>query len=166
MAYGIHSITKYVSWKWIAPAAVIFLTSCQTAEEAFVQDRLQEICDDTYWQCGLPTGCVLDRNHYADGAFPGVRRVVVETEENDMDVQVRIFIGDALGGGTEMLVQLYEADCTLDRNLGKAQLVDVDLIDEAGDDRVLTFNLHVMQEGEHVLEVYSDMTAEILLIAE
>ena len=142
------------------------LVSCQTAEEEFVQDRLQEMCDEAYWQCGLPTGCILDSKHYADGAFPGVRRVVIETEENDMDVQVRIFIGDALGGGTEMLVQLYEADCSLDRELGKEQMIDVDLIKEAGDDRVLTFNLHVMQEGEHVLEIYSDMTAEFLLIAE
>jgi hypothetical protein len=147
-------------------AVMLSAVSCLTAEEEFVQDKLYSICDEAYWHCGLATGCILDSDHYADGQFPGVRRVVVETKENDVDVQVRIFIGDALSGGTEMLVQLYEADCSLDRNFGKAQLIDVDLIDEAGDDRVLTFNLHVMQEGEHLLEVYSDMTASFLMIAE
>lgn len=147
-------------------AVMLSAVSCLTAEEEFVQDKLYSICDEAYWHCSLATGCILDSSHYVDGQFPGVRRVVVETKENDVDVQVRIFIGDALSGGTEMLVQLYEADCSLDRNIGKAQLIDVDLIDEAGDDRVLTFNLHVMQEGEHLLEVYSDMTARFLMIAE
>ena len=145
---------------------MLSMASCLTAEEEFVQDRLYSICDEAYWHCSLPTGCILDSDHYVDGQFPGVRRVVVETDRNDVDVQVRIFIGDALSGGTEMLVQLYEADCSLDRNLGKKQLIDVDLIEKAGDDRVLTFNLHVMQEGEHLLEVYSDMTAKFLMIAE
>ncbi|MBN2718849.1 MAG: hypothetical protein JXX14_23590 [Deltaproteobacteria bacterium] len=166
MVNAANCLKGVLSWKLIALVLLPVLVSCQTAEEAFVQDRLHAVCDEAYWQCGLPTGCILDSNHYADGAFPGIRRVVVTTEENDMDVQVRVFIGDALGGGTEMLVQLYETDCTLDRELGKERLVDVDLIEEAGDDRVLIFNLHVMQAGEHVLELYSDMTAEILLIAD
>lgn len=50
--------------------------------------------------------------------------------------------------------------------MGHGYLVDVDVLDEAGDDRVLIFDLHVMQEGEHVLEVYSDMTSEFILIAQ
>lgn len=144
----------------------IFLSACQTAEEEFVSGKLLSLCDDAYWLCDVPAGCNLDSNHYVEGAFPGVRRVVVETDETDMDVQVRLYFTNAITGGTELLVQLYESDCILDRQMGQGYMVDVDILDEAGDDRVLIFDLHVMQEGEHVLEIYSDMTSEFLLIAE
>ncbi|MBN2529310.1 MAG: hypothetical protein JXR76_23180 [Deltaproteobacteria bacterium] len=166
MGYTDYTYMRKAKQLWIMLIMALFATSCLTAEEEFINDRLLSMCDEAYYHCGLPTGCVLDSKHYVEGGFPGVRRVVVETEENNMDVQVRVFIAEAMGGGTEMLVQLYETDCTVNRDTGKKQLIDVDLIEEAGDDRVLIFNLHAMQEGEHVVEIYSDMTARFLLIAE
>ena len=48
--------------------------ACQTAEEAFVGERLQNLCDETYVVCGKPAGCVMNRKDYVEGHFPGANR--------------------------------------------------------------------------------------------
>ncbi len=146
--------------------AFAVLVSCQTAQEEFIGDRLLEICNDSYMLCNFPTGCVLNGNHYVKGSFPGVRRVVVESDERDAEFSVRLFLKNMKGSGTEMLVQLYEPDCTVNTVEGRLHLEDVDIFDEAGDDHTLMFELGVEGEGEHVLEIYSDASTEYLLIAE
>ena len=69
--------------------------------------------------------------------------------------------------GTELLVQLFEPDCTLDTLNARVHLTDVDVIQEAGQDRTLIFeDLVASQAGEHVLELYSDASTSYLLIVE
>ena len=65
--------------------------------------------------------------------------------------------------GSELLVQLYEADCTLNTRVNRAILTDVDVFEEAGDDRKLVFDFTAEQEGEHLIEIYSDTSADYLL---
>ncbi len=142
------------------------LVSCRTAEEEFIGDRLLKICNDSYILCNFPTGCVLNGDHYVKGSFPGVRRVVVESDDRDAEFSVRLFLKNMKGSGTEMLVQLYEPDCTVNTENGRVHLEDVDIFDKAGDDRTLMFELGVEGEGEHVLEIYSDASTAYLLIAE
>ena len=142
------------------------LVSCQTAQEEFIGDRLLEICNDSYMLCNFPTGCVLNSDHYVKGSFPGVRRVVVESDERNAEFSVRLFLKNMKGSGTEMLVQLYEPNCTVNTENGRVHLEDVDIFDEAGDDHTLVFTTGVEGEGEHVLEIYSDASTEYLLIAE
>jgi len=141
------------------------LCSCKSPAEAFIDDRMLSLCDEAYWICDFAAGCVLEGDEYVEGIFPGVRRVVVVTEKEDVDVRVRLFFNKMEAPGTELLVQLYEPDCTVNPDLGQVDLVDVDLFDEAGDDRVLTFDLAAQQTGEHLLELYSDSSVEYLLIA-
>jgi hypothetical protein len=150
----------------IGALVVAASSSCQSPEEAFIGDRLLSLCDEAYWICDVPAGCVLGNNQYVEGVFPGVRRVVVVTEKEDIDVQVRLFFRTMEAPGTELLVQLYEPDCTVNPDLGQAHLVDVDLFSKAGDDRILAFDLTALQIGEHLLEIYSDSSVEYLLIAE
>ena len=159
--------TTYASLAAIfALLALPILPACQTAEEEFVDGRLKSICDEAYWVCNVPTGCVLDDDRYVEGRFPGDRRVVVETDAQDADVQVRLFFSTMQAPGTELLVQLHDANCTLDPQLGRAHLKDVDIFHEAGDDRVLIFDLTTQRSGEHLLEIYSDASAEYLLVVE
>jgi hypothetical protein len=83
-----------------------------------------------------------------------------------MDVQVRIFFTEMMSPGTELFLQLYESDCTVDKSKGFVNILDFDIFEEAGDDRTVIYNLHVMQEGEHLLELFSDCAGEYLLIVE
>ena len=140
--------------------------ACETAEEAFVGDRIGVLCDDSYWICNVPTGCVLDQKHYVEGSFPGVRRVVVETDEPERDVQARLFFSAQEAPGTELLAQLYEPSCILDTTRGRSHLQDVDVFDRAGDDRMLVFDFEALEPGEHLLEIYSDASAGYLLVIE
>jgi hypothetical protein len=150
----------------VALAGAIAVSSCKSPEDAFIGDRLLSLCDEAYWICDVPAGCVLSEDEYVEGVFPGVRRVVVVTEKEDVDLQVRLFFRKMEAPGTELLVQLYEPDCTIIPDLGQAQLVDVDLFEKAGDDRILAFDLTALQIGEHLLEIYSDSSVEYLLIVD
>ena len=67
------------------------LVACLTAEQNFLGRRMQDLCDTAYHICGMSAGCVLDAEHYVEGVFPGVRRVVVATDEPNTSVRVQIF---------------------------------------------------------------------------
>ncbi len=142
------------------------LAGCQAGEDAFVGDRLHILCDEAYWVCGAASGCVLDENHYVEGVFPGTRRVTVKTEDVNTEVQVRIYFSTMESPGTEFLIQLYEHDCTLNSELAAEHLVDVDVFEKAGDKRTLYFDLLVAQAGEHLLEIYADVSAEYVMLVD
>jgi hypothetical protein len=146
--------------------SILTMLSCETAEEAFIGDRINNVCVDAYVVCHRPTGCVLDSDHYVEGVFPGMRRVVIETEEPDIKLSVRMFFSTTQSPGTELLIQLKEPNCIVDIYHGREHMQDVDLFHEAGDDRTLMFELFSGREGEHLLEIYSDAAAEYLLIVE
>ncbi len=141
-------------------------TACITAEGAFVAGKLPALCDDAYYICNVTAGCLLDSDHYIEGVFPGTRRVVVETTEANAEMRVRMLLRQTEAPGTELLMQMYEPDCTLDTILARAHLEDVDLFEEAGDDRTLIFDLQVYNIGEHLFEVFSDASTEYDLIIE
>jgi hypothetical protein len=145
---------------------VQWLIACQTGEEAFVNDRLLDLCEQAYYICDVPAGCVLDKNHYIKGAFPGTRRFVVRTEERDVRLDVKLYISGMEAPGTEILVQAREPDCTIDDFKAKDERLDIDIFEEAGDDRVLAFSLEVAEKGEHLVEIYSDASADYLIIVE
>jgi hypothetical protein len=157
---------KTVTVSVLLVLAAIFMCSCETAEEAFVGDRLATLCDEAYWICGYPTGCVLDEDHYVEGAFPGIRRVAVDVKDPETELKIRLFLSKMESPGTELLVQVYETDCTLNTDIARAHLIDVDLFEEAGSDRMLSFDLTVLQAGEHLVEMYSDASVEYLFYIE
>lgn len=142
----------------------LLLPACLTGEQSFVGRRIQDLCDTAYYICSVPAGCVLDQEHYVEGAFPGVRRVAIETDEPNTPVQVRIYFSVMLSPGSELLAQMYEADCSLETLTHRALVTDVDVFEEAGDDRLLVFDFVAEQEGEHLVELYSDASADYLLV--
>jgi len=142
------------------------ISGCRTAEEAFTGNRLPLLCDESYWICNTIASCVLDGDHFIEGVFPGARRVVLTTAEPERTVRIQLFLSELVSPGTELLIQLYAPDCTLDADRSRAYLVDVDLFEEAGENRTLVFELAASQAGEHLLEIYSDASLSYLMIAE
>ena len=151
----------------VLPLLGSLLTSCVTGTSTFVGDRLPHLCSESYSTCGVSAGCALDDGHYVEGTFPGARRVVVFSEQPDTAFRVRLYLETTQAPGTELLVQLYEPDCTLDTVGARTHYEDIDLIAEAGPDRtILLDDMIVAQRGEHLLEIYSDMSAAYLLIVD
>ena len=158
-----------MSLRNLAIASVIlslFFAACETAEEAFVGNRAQALCDEAYMICHKPAGCVLDRKHFVEGSFPGSNRVVIATEENSVTLEVRIFISQLSATGTELIMRAYEPDCTLNTRESQEHLIDVDIFQRAGDDHTMIFDLQALNKGEHLLEIYSDASAQYVLVVE
>ncbi len=132
----------------------------------FLGSRVPVLCDDSYWVCNVLAGCVLDESHYVEGTFPGVRRVVVVTEEEQAGIVVRLFLETMTSPGTEFFIQLYDTDCTLDSEDGVVHWLDEDMFDVAGGDRTLTFEFPVSGPGEHLLELYADANASYLMVVD
>lgn len=145
---------------------IAWLPACLSGEEAFVDGRLHAYCDEAYEVCHKPAGCVLDDKHFVRAGFPGARRFVVATEANDVLLRISIYIAEMQAPGTEIIVQAYEPDCTLDIAKSQAHMEDVDIFKKAGDDRVLQFDLEAVMAGEHLIEIYADASAEYLLVVE
>jgi len=142
------------------------LIGCQTAEDAFVGDRLMNICDEAYWICNRPSQCVLADDEYTEGGFPGVRRLVVPVETENTTIEIRLFFQTMEFPGTELSLQLFDPDCHIDPNDGEIHVLDTDIFEVAGDDRTLTYRLESSRPGEHLLELFSDAGAKYLLTIE
>jgi hypothetical protein len=133
------------------------MPGCITAENAFLAGRLPLLCDQSYYTCNVTAGCRLDDDHYVKDSFPGTQRVILSTTTAQSSWQVRIFLTDLRAPGSELLIQLYEPTCTLDVNDARVYY-EGDLFEEAGNDRMLVYDLTVFGVGEHLLEIYSDAT--------
>ena len=127
---------------------------------------MPNLCAEAYAVCNVTAGCALDPGHYVSGTFPGARRVVVQHPE-PVRYRVMLYLTETTSPGSELSIRLHEPDCSFDREAAGVDLVDVDLIEEAGLDRTLIFDELVVDEpGEHLLEVYSDATVDYAMAVE
>ena len=140
------------------------LAGC-TAEEVFTQGRENEPCSAVYPTCysGYFAGCYLDAGKYTEGQFPGMRRILVTTSQVNKTIRVRLFFREMVFPGTEILAQAYEPDCG---DVTRDVRQDVDVFAEAGDDQILMFDLDTETPGDHLVELFSDCSADYLLTAE
>ncbi|MEL6342220.1 MAG: hypothetical protein AAFV53_03755, partial [Myxococcota bacterium] len=132
------------------------LTGCLSATDRFTEGRSAMLCEQSYYVCGVTAGCRLDTDHYLSGRFPGARRLLIETEDDDQELLLRLFLDEMVSPGTELVAQLYEPDCSLDTSKGRTLIVDTDLFQEAGEDRTIELVVEAQSPGEHLLELYSD----------
>ena len=135
-------------------------TSCISAEETFVGSRLEDLCADLTPICSVQASCVLAEDRYLRSSFPGGLRVIVETIEPDRKLVVRLFLTEMVFPGTELLVQAWSPKC---KAFDDVHLLDVDLFDLAGDTRIIQLELDAPDEGEHLVELFSDMSATYLM---
>ena len=166
MCYDLSMIRDSISTILITCTLAFVSTSCQSGADAFVDDRLRSICDEAYRICGLPAGCVLDRNHYIEGAFPGSRRFVVVTESRDVKIIVRLYFETQVAPGTQFLLHAFEPNCIIDKEKAEVIWENVDIFDEAGGNRTLQFELEVADEGEHLVEISSDAATDYLIVVD
>ncbi len=150
----------------LAGVALVLLTlmGC-SAEDIFTQGRVNEPCSAVYPTCNthFAAGCFLDEDRYTEGQFPGMRRVLVSTNLPNQIIRVRLFFKEMIFPGTEILVQVYEPDCG---DVARDIRQDIDVFEEAGDNRTLIFDLDAATPGDHLVELFSDCSAEYLLTSE
>jgi len=133
---------------------------CVSAEDGFVGARLERLCTQAIPICGTQAGCVLDDRSYVASSFPGGQQLVVRTDLEVATVEVRLYLQTQGAPGTELMVQASAPDCG---DVDEERLADVDLFTAAGDDRTFTWVLDLPGRGDHLVEVFSDMTADYLL---
>ena len=150
-------------WRLIVLTLLLMAGGCQTAQEEFAADRLEKICDGAVPICQSTAACVLGRRDYLSGEFPGGQRFIVQTDQLDKTIAVRVLFERMVYPGTEFMLQLFGPGCT---SLETEQILDVDLFERAGDDQVLTFVFPIDEPGDHMLELFSDMAATYLLAIE
>lgn len=144
-------------------ALVVGLLGCVSGEDAFTDGRLEDRCEGAVPVCQFRAGCVLGDDEFVRGEFPGAHRLVVRTELPRSRVRVRLLLSETLFPGTEVLIQLWTPGCGA---LDRVDLVDVDFFARAGDDGVLEFTLDAPEKGDHMLEVFADMSAAYVLVAD
>ena len=147
----------------LAAACVLALSGCMSDQQIFTQGRIEDLCTGAVPQCQTQAGCVLDSQHFVRGTFPGDQKVVVHSDAKDATLVVRLLLTTEVYPGTELLEQAFDPDC------GDATVKDVtntDFFALAGDQRVIEYHLALPVAGDHLLEVYSDMSADYLLTAD
>ena len=135
---------------------VLLLSGCVNDDRLFTQGRIEDLCNESIPVCGMKASCAMDNDEFFDGVFPSGQRIIVRTEFEDMDLTARFLLDDMAFPGTEMLVKIFTPDCS---DFKEKHPQNVDLFDLAGDDRVIEFNLDASGRGDHLVEVFSDMSA-------
>lgn len=135
--------------------------SCVSDVDVFVAGRLENPCNATIPICRVRGSCVLRGDEYVRGTFPGGFRGIVQNSDiAEAQLVVRFLLTEMVTPGTELHVQLHTPDCG---GLDEAHPRDIDLFEYAGRDRLIEFNLDLDGRGDHLLEIFSDMSAEYLL---
>jgi hypothetical protein len=147
----------------VVVSAILVVTGCTSAEDAFIGGRRQQLCLSEYPVCAAVAGCEITREVYVETAFPGNQQFIFRSGEADALVGVSVFFRTREFPGSEVLVRLHTSDCG---NYEELMTFSGDPFAEAGNDKTLEFELAAGGEGDHLLEVFSDATAQSLIKAE
>jgi len=106
--------------------------------------------------------CVLDIHTYALRTFPGVFNFLVDADA-DAEVEVVLLMAEQQDSGLVTQITWNEPGCTdsfTDTTEG------VDLFKETEDNGVIERSRKVVEDGEHLIEIESDMQAVVLITVE
>jgi hypothetical protein len=147
-----------VSRRRVLAAALALLPACEV--QNFTIGLEHEPCEANLpTACGAVAHCVLEPDHYLDGVFPSARRFIIRTDgEESFELQFLIY--DQRTPGTELLVIVHEPSC------GERYTWDSggrDLFRMTGSDGVLRIPFHVINRGDHLVEITSDANASYAL---
>lgn len=149
-----------MSGRVLLAALVVGVAGCGTDVDIFTDGRLEDRCTGAVPACGVQAGCVLDRDEYYQGAFPGGKYFIVRTETERAVLDTRVLLVDGTFPGNLFYVRAYDVGCGgFDEGRGE----DRNLFDLAGDDGILEYGLEVTGKGDHLVEVFSDMTSTFYL---
>jgi len=142
---------------------LVGLAGCATDVDIFTDGRLEDRCGGALPACGQTAGCVMTRDEYFRGEFPGGQRFIVRTETEEARFRARTLIVDGTFPGTLFRIRAFDVGCG-GFDEGRAETVGGrDLFDAAGDDGILDYRLDVEGKGDHLVEIFSDMAATFYL---
>ena len=144
-------------------ASVALMCGCVNDEDIFTEGRIENPCNSAIPVCHVQAACILGEDEFIEGTFPGGRRLIVRTEADDARIVIRFLLKEMAFPGSEMQIQVYRPDCD---DFDEEHLVDMDLFELAGDDRILEFELGAAGRGDHYVEIFSDMAADFAMTIE
>ena len=139
---------------------VAWMSSCGSEEGSFTRGRLEARCNESIPACDTQAACILSNNDYYDGQFPGGQKVLVRTDTKDATLVARFLLTDMSFPGTEFQVVAHSVGCD---SFDELHLVDIDIFNYAGDDRIIQAELELDGAGDHLVSIYSDMNASYLM---
>lgn len=138
----------------------VLLSSCVDDESVFTDGRLEDLCNGAIPVCDLQASCMLTNEEYYRGSFPGGFYVFVRSNAESNRIMVRFLLTEMLYPGTELHVIVRTPDCG---HIEEEHILDRDIFDFAGDDRIIDFDIPLPGKGDHLVEVVSDMNADFLM---
>ncbi|MEZ4273515.1 MAG: hypothetical protein R3C68_19390 [Myxococcota bacterium] len=150
------------SFKLILLAMLVVASACSPSlEEAFRKGRGLRGCFSTLNACpGLFASCVLDNDSYAEKQFPGSLRFLVDADEDDT-VEVSFFFVTQRDPGLSTRIFWNEPGCS-DQQVYDSE--GRDIFFEAGNELIFRQSKIMRKDGEHLIEVFSDAQAEVLVV--
>lgn len=136
------------------------LWSCGSEQGSFTRGRLEARCNDAIPACDTQAACIMSDGEYYDGAFPGGQQVIVRTDTENATLVARFLLTEMSFPGTEFQIAANSVGCD---SFDELHLVDVDLFNYAGDDRIIEAELELEGKGDHLIEIFSDMNASYLM---
>lgn len=123
-------------------------------------------CDEAYAICNQPAGCILADHQYIEAAFPDTKRFVVQTENEKVILSLTLHFAFVTSPGTELIARAYEPDCALNALSAQVHLTDEDHAAAAREGAELSIPLLAETPGEHLIELYTDASAEVIVSVE
>jgi hypothetical protein len=144
--------------------AVVGGSACRFGSEAnFIGARQFDTCDLELPVCNTTAGCKLvEENGYLEGEFPGQRSWIVPTD-GEATIRVAILWRTQLGPGADTEILWHEPAC-VDTYRYESQGRDV--FADSNAQGIFVQEQKVFREGEHLIELRSDATAEYVLRTE
>jgi hypothetical protein len=136
------------------------LSACALgAEENFSAGLKLDRCDGTFPICQTSAGCVLGNTNYVEGSFPGSRQFIVPAPAGSL-IAVRIFFRSQVATGVDTEILWNEPGCF---DTYQYLSEGIDIFREAGKDGIFEQTQLVLLDGDHLVEVFSDATADYFI---
>lgn len=148
----------------LSTALLLVVAACSlSSEDGFIQGARKDPCDSSIPVCSTTAGCrMTEGENYLEGVFPGTKNVVVPTS-GEADISIILYFRSQEAPGSDTEIIWYEPGC---HDFYSYPVEGISLFREVGSDRLWTVKQTVFYEGDHLVTVRSDATAEYLLKAE
>lgn len=150
--------------RFAALLTVVLMGSCSfSSEDTFVQGARFDPCDNAIPVCSYTAGCRLtEGDNYIEANLPGYHSFIVPTT-GEAEISLILYFREQEAPGTDIEIIWYEPGC---RDQYDHFMEGIDLFRQVGNDRLWTVVGTVYREGDHLVEIRSDATAEFLLKVE
>lgn len=145
----------------IAAMTLAAMSACTNGSEgAFTGPRALDTCDLEIPICNTTAGCKLvEEDRYLEGVFPGQRAIIVPTA-GEATIRVEIFWRTQLGPGADTEIIWHEPACV---DAFRFESQGANIFDDSNAQGIFVKQQKVFREGEHLVEIRSDATAEYLI---